>query len=67
MFLVGVGLYLLYDWDEVLCKMRFNVLFSVLVIYQVMNDWVVSLCFNCVVIGNNKDQDMFMVGLVCNF
>ncbi|USB88260.1 hypothetical protein NBG98_35655 [Burkholderia cenocepacia] len=63
----GVGPYLSHDRDEVSRKTRLNALLSALVTYQVTNDWAASLRFNRVATGNNKDQDMFMVGLARNF
>jgi hypothetical protein len=42
-------------------------LLSAQVSYQLTNDWAASLRFNRVATGNDKDQDMFMVGLARNF
>ena len=63
----GVGPYLSYDRDELSHKTRLNGLLSAQVSYQVTNDWAASLRFNRVATGNDKDQDLFMVGLARNF
>ena len=63
----GVGPYLSYDRDEVSHKTRLNALFSTQVSYQVTNNWAASLRFNRVATGNDKDQDLFMVGVARNF
>ena len=63
----GVGPYLSYDRDEVSRKTRLNALLSAQVSYQVTNDWAASLRFNRVASFNNKDQDLFMVGVARNF
>lgn len=63
----GVGPYVTRDRDEVSSKTRLNSLLSAQVTYQVTNDWAASLRFNRVATGNDKDQDMFMVGLARNF
>jgi hypothetical protein len=63
----GVGPYLSYDRDETSSKTRLNALLSAQLSYQVTNDWSASLRFNRVATGNDKDQDMFMVGLARNF
>jgi hypothetical protein len=63
----GVGPYLSYDRDEVSHKTRLNALLSAQVSYQVTNDWAASVRFNRVATGNDKDQDMFMVGVARNF
>jgi hypothetical protein len=66
-FSAGVGPYVSYDRDEVSNKTRLNALLSAQVTYQVTNDWAASLRFNRVATTNNKDQDMFMVGIARNF
>lgn len=63
----GVGPYLSRDRDEPSDRIRLNALFSAQVSYQVTNNWAASLRFNRVATGNDKDQDMFMVGLARNF
>lgn len=63
----GVGPYLAYDRDEVSKKTRLNALLSAQLTYQVTSNWAGSLRFNRVATGNNKDQDMFMLGLARNF
>ncbi|MPV59988.1 hypothetical protein CFB46_34160 [Burkholderia sp. HI2761] len=63
----GVGPYLSRDRDETSGKTRLNALLSAQVTYQVTNDWAASLRFNRVATGNDKDQDMFMVGVARNF
>ena len=63
----GVGPYLSYDRDETSRKTRLNALLSAQVSYQVTNAWAASLRFNRVATGNDKDQDMFMVGVARNF
>jgi len=63
----GVGPYLARDRDEPSNRMRINALLSAQVSYQVTNNWAASLRFNRVATGNDKDQDMFMVGLARNF
>ncbi|MBR8223316.1 hypothetical protein [Burkholderia ambifaria] len=63
----GAGPYLSHDRDEASSKTRVNALLSAQVSYQVTNDWAASLRFNRVATGNDKDQDMFMVGLARNF
>lgn len=63
----GVGPYLSYDRDEVSNKTRLNALISAQVSYQVTHDWSANLRFNRVATTNNKDQDMFMVGVARNF
>lgn len=66
-FSAGVGPYVSYDRDEVSNKTRLNALLSAQVTYQVTNDWAASLRFNRVATTDNKDQDMFMVGIARNF
>lgn len=66
-FSAGVGPYVSYDRDEVSNKTRLNALLSAQLTYQVTNDWAASLRFNRVATGNDKDQDMFMVGVARNF
>jgi hypothetical protein len=63
----GVGPYVAYDRDEISHKTRVNALLSAEVSYQVTNAWAANLRFNRVASGNNKDQDMFMVGVARNF
>lgn len=63
----GVGPYLSYDRDESSSKTRLNALLSAQATYQVTKDWAAAVRFNRVATGNNKDQDMFMVGLTRNF
>lgn len=63
----GVGPYFSYDRDEVSNKTRLNALLSAQVSYQVTNDWAASVRFNRVATGNDKDQDLFMVGVARNF
>ena len=59
--------YLSHDRDEVASKTRLNALLSAQVTYQVTNDWAASLRFNRVATGNDKEWDMFMVGVARNF
>lgn len=66
-FSAGVGPYVSYDRDEVSNKTRLNALLSAQLTYQVTNDWAANLRFNRVATTNNKDQDMFMVGIARNF
>jgi hypothetical protein len=63
----GVGPYLSHDRDETSSRIRLNALLSAQVTYQVTNHWAASLRFNRVATRNDKDQDMFMVGLARNF
>ncbi|KWN18140.1 hypothetical protein WT83_11800 [Burkholderia territorii] len=63
----GVGPYVSRDRNDASNSMRLNALLSAQVTYQVTNDWAASLRFNRVATGNDKDQDMFMVGLARNF
>lgn len=63
----GAGPYLSYDRDEPSSKLRLNALLSAQVSYQVTNDWGASLRFNRVASFNNKDQDLFMLGVARNF
>ncbi|CAB3720272.1 hypothetical protein [Trinickia soli] len=63
----GAGPYVSYDRDEVSGKTRVNALLSAQLTYQVTKDWAAAVRFNRVATGNDKDQDMFMVGLARNF
>lgn len=63
----GVGPYLSYDRDEASHKTRLDALLSAQASYQVTKDWAAAVRFNRVATGNDKDQDMFMVGLARNF
>lgn len=63
----GVGPYVSRDRDEPSSRIRLNALLSAQVTYQVTNNWAASLRFNRVATSNDKDQDMFMVGLARNF
>nr|WP_240159090.1 MULTISPECIES: hypothetical protein [unclassified Burkholderia] len=63
----GVGPYLSRDRNEVSGRTRLNALLSAQVAYQITNDWEASLRFNRVATRNDKDQDMFMVGVAHNF
>jgi hypothetical protein len=63
----GAGPYLSYDRDEASHKTRLNALLSAQVSYQMTTDWAASLRFNRVATFNNKDQDLFMVGVGRNF
>ncbi|OJB19639.1 hypothetical protein BGV53_06270 [Burkholderia ubonensis] len=63
----GVGPYVSRDRNEASSTMRLNALLSAQVTCQVTNDWAASLRFNRVATGNDKGQDMFMVGLARNF
>ena len=63
----GVGPYLSRDRNDGSGRTRLNALLSAQVAYQVTNDWAASLRFNRVATGNDKDQDMFMVGVARNF
>ncbi len=63
----GAGPYVSRDRDEPSNRIRLNALLSAQVSYQVTNNWAASLRFNRVATGNDKDQDMFMVGLARSF
>ncbi len=63
----GVGPYVSRDRNDSSGTTRLNALLSAQVSYQVTNNWAASLRFNRVATGNDKDQDMFMVGLARNF
>ncbi len=63
----GVGPYLSRDRNDASRTTRLNALLSAQVAYQITNDWAASLRFNRVATRNDKDQDMFMVGVARNF
>ncbi|ABO59181.1 hypothetical protein ABWH74_000218 [Burkholderia vietnamiensis] len=63
----GVGPYLSRDRDEASSQTRLSALLSAQVSYQVAEDWAASLRFNRVATRNDKDQDMFMVGVAHKF
>jgi len=63
----GAGPYVSYDRDEVSHKTRVNALISAQASYRFTQNWSANLRFNRVATRNDKDQDMFMVGLARNF
>ena len=63
----GVGPYVSRDRNDSSGITRLNALLSAQVSYQVTKNWAASLRFNRVAARNDKDQDMFMVGLARNF
>jgi hypothetical protein len=63
----GAGPYVSSDRDAVSDKTRVNALLSAVVSYQFASKWSANLRFNRVATSNDKDQDMFMLGLARNF